>query len=83
MYQYGDDFVDTTKNNKIEDIEFLLKNYNTLKDQIDFKAVKNVFKNDKEIFQDFSSNLLEKYRPFEYLGVIPIKYKQKLKDFIL
>ena len=50
MYRYGDDYIDTTTDNKINNIDFLFNNYNTIKKLINFEKIKKVFKWDKNVF---------------------------------
>lgn len=82
QYAYGDDCLDSVKVNTIENLQFLLDNFETIKTQTNLKDYFNILKTEDISYDNKVSTMLENYSPAKTLGAISEKTKAQLAKFV-
>ena len=80
---YGEDSLDSTKVNVIENLEFLFDNYDTFKDEIEKGEYSKILKK-IECYDELEDKkfIMNKYNPGIYLGSISYKAQLNIKNFV-
>ena len=82
QYTYGDDCLDSVKVNTIENLQFLLDNFETIKAQTSLKDYFSILGSEEITYDPSTSTILDNYSPSKTLGAISEKTKEQLAKFI-